>query len=710
MLAGVFCIDKKRELMMAYSLRESAQFVSDLQNLDPVIRKRANKSLKQLESDPYYPGLASHPQDSIRGRKAMRSRVNDNFRILWEWGNGGVINLWRVAKHDVIDAMYTLPTEAGANWRFIVRNKADGRSALQHDWREDLRRPHPFRNVPENHLRLFGVPDEHIGAVKALLDAEELWDMPIAENVQYTLYDVLSQAEDWTADALLDTGQLLYRATADQLEGYCEGKIKRLLLNLNDEQERYVTINASGPVLIKGVAGSGKTTIGLYRAHYLAKHIEARRRMFGDAASILLLTYTETLTKALQQLYRELYGDMTHSIAVQSCKGWMLEQLRSHGVHLSEAKREERAQIVDTARKTVARQYPHDSVVNARPVAYLLDEFDQVIRARSVTSMRQYQSIRRVGRGMGLDRARHRPIVWQIYELYQQGLDARNLFDWADLARLVQIHCRPLPKYDVVLVDEAQDLPPSDLHLLSRLLPDYSDYRSLTLLADPAQSIYYRGIPWKEAGISIQGRTRILAKNYRNTRQILLAAEHIVEGCQDLKDEQEYIPAKSANRPGAKPFVASYASAAKSNQFLASEIIKLCQSGRYRPGDIAVISRRKRLLTSYIEGFLRSRNILCRFHRDKDFHVLENEVKLITMHSAKGLEFPVVFIIGLDDDYVPDIRVDSDTKAEDELQERKLFYVSMTRAAERLYLLHPKRNRSRFLHDLDPATVTRKEC
>ena len=75
------------------------------------------------------------------------------------------------------------------------------------------------------------------------------------------------------------------------------------------------------------------------------------------------------------------------------------------------------------------------------------------------------------------------------------------------------------------------------------------------------------------------------------------------------------------------------------------------------------------------------------------------------MHSAKGLEFPVVFVVGLDDDYMPSIDLASDTKDEDELQERKLFYVSMTRAAERLYLLHPQHNRSRFLRDLDASAI-----
>ncbi len=693
-----------------YQLRQSRQFIRDLESLDKVIQKQANKALNLLERDPYYRGLDSHQQASIHRRKAMRSRVNENFRVLWEWGEGGAINLWRVAKHDVIDDIYRLPTEAGANWGFYTRNSDDGSAEEVHDWRRDLRDPKPFRNVPVTHLQLFGVPYDLLDATKAIGDPEEIWQLPLTENVQYTLYHVLEMAEDWTAEKLLDTSQLLYRASADQLEGYCEGRIKQLLLNLNEDQQSYVQIRANGPVLIKGVAGSGKTTIGLYRANYLASQIELSRQMFDEDSSILLLTYTETLTRALHQLYLELYGALPRSISVRSYKHWMLEQLKKNGIWLTEAERETRSKIVSQAQIEVAQLHPHDRVVAERPPAYLLDEIDQVIRARSLTTLQKYQAIERVGRGIGLDRMRHRPLVWDIYERYQKALDERNLFDWADLARLTLKHCKPLPEYDVIIVDEAQDLPPCDLSLVTRLLPDYSEHRSLTLLADPAQSIYYRGIPWKEANINIQGRTRILAMNFRNSKQILEAARHIVDGCEDLKEEDELILSNSSERPGPKPIVASYTSATQSNVFLGDEIIRLCQAGQYRPGDIAVIARSKNLLTKYIQRFLDKQSILCRFHREEDFHVLENEVKLITMHSAKGLEFPVVFLIGLSDQYMPYINQDSDTKLGDELQERRLFYVSMTRAAERLYLLHPQRNRCRFLYDLDPATVRQIQC
>lgn len=85
-----------------------------------------------------------------------------------------------------------------------------------------------------------------------------------------------------------------------------------------------------------------------------------------------------------------------------------------------------------------------------------------------------------------------------------------------------------------------------------------------------------------------------------------------------------------------------------------------------------------------------------------------NPVTLMTMHSAKGLEFPVVFILGLEEGVFPHQRsMSSDTEIE---EERRLCYVGMTRAKEQLHLLHANRRslygqpsfnrRSRFLDDV----------
>ncbi len=71
----------------------------------------------------------------------------------------------------------------------------------------------------------------------------------------------------------------------------------------------------------------------------------------------------------------------------------------------------------------------------------------------------------------------------------------------------------------------------------------------------------------------------------------------------------------------------------------------------------------------------------------------EDKVKLMTVHSAKGLEFPVVFVVGLEQGLFPLIR--SRNNIEDEEEERRLFYVALTRAKEKVILTYAK-NRQRF--------------
>ena len=90
----------------------------------------------------------------------------------------------------------------------------------------------------------------------------------------------------------------------------------------------------------------------------------------------------------------------------------------------------------------------------------------------------------------------------------------------------------------------------------------------------------------------------------------------------------------------------------------------------------------------------------------------KNSVTLMTIHSAKGLEFPVVFISGCEEDIFPlSNRFSSDATLE---EERRLFYVAVTRAKQKVYLLHARsryrfgevayQSRSRFIEELNENT------
>ena len=97
-----------------------------------------------------------------------------------------------------------------------------------------------------------------------------------------------------------------------------------------------------------------------------------------------------------------------------------------------------------------------------------------------------------------------------------------------------------------------------------------------------------------------------------------------------------------------------------------------------------------------------------------DYEKNSNRLTLMTLHSAKGLEFPVVFVIGLEDGILPHER---SLKAQEDLEEeRRLLYVGMTRAKEKLFLSFAKTRflkgsfqdnpPSRFLADLPPQNIS----
>lgn len=89
-----------------------------------------------------------------------------------------------------------------------------------------------------------------------------------------------------------------------------------------------------------------------------------------------------------------------------------------------------------------------------------------------------------------------------------------------------------------------------------------------------------------------------------------------------------------------------------------------------------------------IYDYLESLSLISDMEKTED---KDNSILLMTMHSAKGLEFPVVFVVGMDEGLFPGKRSIDEGNIE---EERRLFYVAITRAREKLYLTSSQLRRS----------------
>ncbi|MBD3422715.1 MAG: AAA family ATPase [Chitinivibrionales bacterium] len=113
---------------------------------------------------------------------------------------------------------------------------------------------------------------------------------------------------------------------------------------------------------------------------------------------------------------------------------------------------------------------------------------------------------------------------------------------------------------------------------------------------------------------------------------------------------------------------------------------------------------------SGLDDYLRELSLLANEASEDDLKTGPNRVTLMTLHKAKGLEFPVVFLAGLDNAVIPSPRSIEEGKID---EERRLFYVGMTRARKELILTYPatKLFRSKmtkvrpcqFLHEIPQA-------
>jgi hypothetical protein len=265
------------------------------------------------------------------------------------------------------------------------------------------------------------------------------------------------------------------------------------------------------------------------------------------------------------------------------------------------------------------------------------------------------------------------------------------------LARL-QGNAGPHGSYDAVLIDEAQDWPCSWFQC-ARLALKEPETGDLLIVGDGSQSLYRRrDFTWADAGIRASGRVINrkfdLDRNYRNTAEILRAACPFsmppASGLQSVL----VLPVEpdTAIRTGPEPWLIRLDDAASEVHYAAALIETWLRGGleiggrrqRVKPGDIAVLYPRRRpdaavtALSDRLNGFTRA--VLPA--GDKPTGTLRDEaVKILPMHSARGLQFRIVLLLWAD-------LLPSPFRNPDDGIDRGLLYVAMTRAEDMLVILH----------------------
>lgn len=251
-------------------------------------------------------------------------------------------------------------------------------------------------------------------------------------------------------------------------------------------------------------------------------------------------------------------------------------------------------------------------------------------------------------------------------------------------------------RFDAVLIDEAQDWPCSWFQCAKLALkePDTGD---LLIVGDGSQSLYRkRDFTWADAGVHASGRVinrRFdLDRNYRNTAEILRVARvfsmRLTSSMQDMPALS--VEPESAIRAGPEPCLVKLDDAESEVHYAAGLIETWLRGGleiggrreRIKPADIAVLYRRRRAdasvktLCDRLNGF--SRAVL--LTRGVPADALHDEaVKIISIHSARGLQFRVVVLLWADQ-----LQGGS---GNDEI-ERGLLYIALTRAEDMLVILH----------------------
>lgn len=707
-----------------YQIAVAREFFQQLHNLDRQIFLKWQRIGRMIYKDPFDNSLETHPVKKAQ-EGIFSARLDDNYRIIFRHIKPDIILLFWVDKHEPAYAKAERMTITIEDGKIKILESIEEKiySSIQ----QPLYHSQPigllFARWNDEKLLELGLSADWLPAFRQMNKITEFdnAEEQLPKKTFDALYDLLitsTEAQEGAAisDTQLknaisqpDTREDIYVfETGDEFEKALSGSLVEWMLFLHPSQKQLVEANFNGAARIKGGAGTGKTVVALHRTRYLAQTLAT-----NSLNKILVLSFTSTLSVVASELLRRLCNEDEFSrIEVKTLHQWCSWYLR-HQCHDKPNKAEDNQinESLDSAIRQTQQEFPSSKVFTLSR-DFIEDEIKYVIKGRAVTTLDDYLQLKRTGRGtpLGTD---ERQVIFKIYSRYQQGLG--YFCDWDDFILKSLRHAKqgvPTGSYVAVIVDEVQDFTEAGMSLISHIAGDKPN--GLLLIGDGQQKIYKGGFSLKNIGISIVGRSRILRYNYRNTKQILEAAYSMVKGISfdDLEDDEDVIPASPEfpKRSGIKPILKSSFTTQQDELKWVAEQIRDRVSVRQvnKAGDIGILYMSGKKYGNPIDRTLSSYGIqVTELRRDNSSAFFdEGTVKRCTFYSAKGMEFKVIFLVGVTDGILPSDSVLPEEAQEDtERRERRLLFVAMTRARDVLYISCSEGQPSRFLKDIEEGLI-----
>jgi DNA helicase-2/ATP-dependent DNA helicase PcrA len=437
-----------------------------------------------------------------------------------------------------------------------------------------------------------------------------------------------------------------------------------------------ITRPASGYLVIRGSAGSGKTTVALHRIAYLAY---ADPRI--DGPETLVVVFSRALARYVDHVLPSLGLD---HVRIVTYREWVREERRRHYPHLPGGARDDTPALVQRLKLhsglEVALQRQVARVPGPRSMEQAMDDWASVLTQRALLGT----VFAEVAPGQFSERDLDRFVDWNRRRLEELGLaiageaDADGALDPEDdalllrawqlrIGRLLGRSQRPL-SYRHVVIDEVQDFAPLEVRVLLETLQRDA---SITLAGDTQQHLVEHSgfTSWASffEALGIDGaEIETLRVSYRSSSQIMEFATSLLG---DLQEDEEIVTTRSG--PPVELFRLTDRGACVA--FLADVLRDLMS---HEPmASVAVLTPSPTASDLYYAGLERAELPRLRRIRDGEFP-FKAGIEVTEVAQVKGLEF----------DYVVVLDVDS-TNYPDKPAARRMLHVAATRAVHQLWMM-----------------------